>query len=193
MWFLFSQCGKCGTLNRRGATACFLSGHGLGTARPETKSDAPRSLAPLTSCELLKSSAPPNSPVSPALSFRISSLVLVIAVVAVCLAILRQDLVAGAILALTVLPALIYTIAVATIRTARGRPMTLFEKFRTFLAAIFGVLLITFCAVAAACVTYLSVGRAIFSAGEVGSIIALGPPGSRESSVGHSPFMFFSL
>ena len=164
-------------MHRRGATACFLCGQSFSTVRPEIGTDGSQSPLPLTSSEPVKPYSPPSTLVSRVLSFRISSFLLVISVVAVCLAGLRKDVVVGTVLALAAAPALIYTIAVAAVRTARGRPMALLEKLRTLLAAIIGVLLITFCAVAASCMTYLSVGRATANSGEVGSIIALAAGG----------------
>jgi hypothetical protein len=166
LWFCFPRCGKCGTLNRPGATACFLCARRFDTSALDTTGDASQSPTSLTS-------AASSAAVSPALSCRISSLLLVIAVVAICLAIVREDLLVGTVLALTVLPALAYTIIAAARREARGSPMAVHEKLRAFLAAIVGVALVAFSTVAMFFLTCVSVSRAADNAGEVGFIITV--------------------
>ena len=166
VWFRFPRCGKCGTLNRPGATACFLCARRFDTAALYTRGDASQSPTSLTS-------AASSAAVSRALSFRISSLLLVIAVVALCLAIVREDLLVGTVLALAVVPALAYTIIAAARREARGSPMAVHEKLRTFLAAIVGVALIAFSTVATFFLTCVSVSRATDGAGEVDFIITV--------------------
>ncbi|MFI5458240.1 MAG: hypothetical protein ACHRXM_22650 [Isosphaerales bacterium] len=143
-------CPECGASNRAGETVCFLCGHGLDTLRPETRKGVPNSP---TSPELVNPYKAPTTIVSPALTFRISSLLLVIAVIAVCLGVAHENWGMGILLAITVTPALLYTMIVAAKSKVRGRPMAVFKKIGTFLAAIVGVVVIAGSAVIAFFVT----------------------------------------
>jgi len=149
-------CPECGASNRAGETACFLCGHGLDALRPETRTGVPK--AP-TSPDVVNPYEPPTTFVSP-LTSRISSLLMVIAVIAVCLGVAHENLVLGIIQAIAVAPALVYTVIVAAQSTARGRPMAVFKKVSTFLAALVGVVVIAVSAFIAFFVTCLSVGIA---------------------------------
>jgi len=164
IWFV---CPQCGASNRPGATACFLCGYGLDTARPETRTAAPKSPASPTSAELVNPYAAPTTVFSPALTFRISSLLMVIAVIAVCLGVAHENLVLGIILVVAVTPALVYTIIVAAKSKARGRPMDVFEKVWSFLAALAGVVVIAVSAVIAFCMTCVPIGFATLPAGRL--------------------------
>jgi hypothetical protein len=150
IWF---ACPECGASNRPGHTACFLCGHGLDTAQPATTTGVPESPASPTWPELVTPYEAPTTIVIPALKFRISSLLLVIAVIAVCLGVLHENWGMGILLAIAVTPALLYTIIVAAKTKARGRPMAVFKKVGTFLGAIVGVVVIAGSAVIAFFVT----------------------------------------
>ena len=82
-------------------------------------------------------------------SFRISSMMLVMPVIAVCLAVWQADFFVGVFVTATVLPALVYTCLRASKNAAGGRPMDLRDKVRTFVAAFFCALVIGFSAVIA--------------------------------------------
>jgi len=84
----------------------------------------------------------------------------VIAVISVCLGVARENVVLGIFLAVLVAPALGYTVIVAAKSKARGRPMAVFKKVSTFLAALVGVVVIAVSAFIAFFVTCLSVGIA---------------------------------
>ncbi|MFI5458242.1 MAG: hypothetical protein ACHRXM_22660 [Isosphaerales bacterium] len=149
------DCPECGASNRPGATACFLCGHRLDTARPETRTGAPKSPASPTSPELVNPYAPPTTFVLPALPFRISSLMLVIAVIVVCLGVGPFG----------VAPALVYTCIVVAKSKARGRPMAVLEQLSTFLAALIGVVVIAVSAFIAFLVTCFPIGMAADASG----------------------------
>ena len=74
----------------------------------------------------------PTTGFSPAVTFQISSLLLVIAVIAVCLGIAHENIILGIILAVVVVPALVYTVVVAEKRSAGGSPMAVLDKAATF-------------------------------------------------------------
>ena len=78
---------------------------------------------------------------------------MVIAVIAVCLGVAHENLILGIILAVAVAPALVYTVIVAARSKARGRPMAVLDKVRTFLLAIVGVVVIAVSAIIAFFVT----------------------------------------
>ena len=171
IWFV---CPECGASNHPRATACFLCGHFLDTARPETRTGAPKSPASPTSPELVNPYKPSTTLLSPALAFRISSLLMVIAVIAVCMGVAHENVFFGILLAVAVAPALGYTFIVAARRKAKERPMAVFEKVSTFLAAIVGVVMIAVSAVVSFFVTCIPVGYATVGAAEdSGLIIAL--------------------
>ena len=115
IWFV---CPECGAANRP-KNFCFLCGHDLDTGRLETTAGTPRSPISFTSPEPVNPYAPPPTGFSPAFTFRISSLLMVIAVFAVCLGVAHENLIMGIILAVAVAPALVYTVIVATERKAR--------------------------------------------------------------------------
>jgi hypothetical protein len=96
-------------------------------------------------------------------TFRISSLLLIIAVVAVCLAGWQAQPYVGIGLTVVVLPALGYTCVVAFKSAAAGKPMLVAEKVHTFGAAVAGVLVIEFAALVAFCMTCFPTGYIAFS------------------------------
>ena len=98
-------------------------------------------------------------------TFRISSLLLIIPVIAVCLAAGQVQPYAGIGLAVVVLPALGYTCVVAFKSAAAGKPMLVAEKVHTFGAAFLGVMVIEFAALVAFCMTCFPTGYIAFSAG----------------------------
>jgi hypothetical protein len=167
------DCPECGASNRAGDSLCFLCGHGLDTARPETRTGVPESPASPTSPELVNPYRAPTTMVSSALTFRISSLLMVIAVIAVCLGVVHENMLLGITLAVVVAPALVYTSIVAAKRKVRGRPMAVLEKVWTFLAAAAGVVLVALSAVIAFFVTCIPVSIGTVRAGGLGFIIGL--------------------
>ena len=166
-------CPQCFSSNRPGDITCFLCGHGLENAMVKIETEAQRAPTPPRSSGSVNPYAPPASDISPAVTFRIGSLLLVIAVIAVCLGVARENLVLGIILAVVVVPALIYTFIVVEKRSA-GIPMAVPDKAFTFLVAIGGVLIIEFSGLVAFCMTCIPIGSVSFGANSaVGMIIAL--------------------
>jgi hypothetical protein len=96
--------------------------------------------------------------VSPAVTFRISSALLGIAVIAVSLGVAHESLFLGIVLAVLVAPALLYTVVMAVKGRQRGRPLAVFEKVWTFLFAVSGVASILMSALVAFCMTCAPVG-----------------------------------
>jgi hypothetical protein len=80
-------------------------------------------------------------------SFRISSMMLVMPVIAVCLAVWQADVSYGMFVTVGVLPALVYTCVRAYQSVAAGRPMEVFDKVRIFVIALYCASLIEFAAV----------------------------------------------
>ena len=114
-------CPECGASNRPNAAYCFLCGHDLDTDRPEPRARASTSPIPFAASEPVNPYAPPTTFASRAITFRISSLLMVIAVIAVCLGVAHENLILGIILAVAVTPALVYTVIVAAKRQGQGK------------------------------------------------------------------------
>ncbi|MGO9922198.1 MAG: hypothetical protein ACLQIB_46815 [Isosphaeraceae bacterium] len=186
-----SVCLECGAANRPGETACFLCGRSLDTARPATMTGVPKSAAPTTSPELFNPYEPPTTILSPGLTFRISSLLLLIVAVAVCLAVAHEDWIVGIALAAAVAPALGYTSIMASRSAAEGRPMEVFQKVWSFLAALCGVVVIALSALIAFCLTCIPAGFVALNVGDLGSYLALGIGGT--AGVAAAAYMTYYL
>jgi hypothetical protein len=162
IWFV---CPECGASNGPERTSCVLCGHGLDTAQPEGRIGSPRSPIFFSSHEPINPYKPPATFVSTPLSFQISSLLMVIAVIAVCLGVARANVVLGIVLAVVVVPALVYTMIVTERHKASGRPIAVLDKAATFVNAIAGVVIIEFSALVAFYMTCVPVSFATASVG----------------------------
>ncbi len=118
---------------------------------------------------------PPTTLVSTPLSFRISSLLMVIAVNAVCLGVAHENIYLGIILSVAIAPALVYTVVVAERRKARRSPMAFLDKAVTLFLAIVGVVIIEISALVAFFMTCVSV--AYVTAGSGIALVAGGIAG----------------
>ena len=150
-------CPECGASNRAWKTACFLCHHRLSGADAEKTIGAAHSpsVFPSPPPVIPYESAP--TVFSPALTLRISSVVLVIMVLALCLGLWHEVPFVMVILAAAATPALLYTLIVAAKRTITGRPLTDFDGgVGTFLSALAGVLMIGVSAVIAFFITCFS-------------------------------------
>ena len=158
-------CPECGASNRAGETACFLCGRGLGTKAPALP-DAGKPFNPF---------APPTTYSSMRPTFRISSLLLIIAVIAVCLGVWQAQPILGACVAAVVVPALGYVCVIAFKSGSVGKPMAALEKLNSFAAAMMGVVVIEFAALVAFCMTCVPTGYVALVAtnSETGLIVAL--------------------
>jgi hypothetical protein len=105
--------------------------------------------------------------------FHISSFLLLIALVALCLGAGRAQPVLGITLAVVLLPAAGYTTTMAFRSAATGRPMSHFEKLWSFGGAVTGVMAIEFAALVAFCITCVPTGFAAMSAGDKGIIFGV--------------------
>jgi hypothetical protein len=147
-------CPDCGAANRDGETVCYRCGQPLGAANAaKASAHVARVLAPASRR-----------------TFHISSLLLLIALIALCLGALRAQLVLGIVLSAVLLPAAVYTTIIASRSAATGTPMPLFEKLNRFGVAIAGTLVVEFAALVAFCITCVPVGFMAFS--ESGVIVA---------------------
>jgi hypothetical protein len=107
-------------------------------------------------------------------TFRISSLLLIIAVVAVCLAAWQLQPYVGIEVAVVVLPALGYTCVVAFKSASAGKPMLVSDKVHMFWIALLGVVVIEFASLVAFCMTCVPTGYIALAVGglEPGLIVA---------------------
>jgi hypothetical protein len=106
--------------------------------------------------------------------FTLGSLMLVIALVAVCLGVLREVPGLGVILILVATPALARTLGAASHRKRVGRPMTAVEKVEAFVASVGVVTAIGVSALIAFVATCVPVGFVTLSASfEAGLILAV--------------------
>ena len=151
-------CSRCFSSNRPEAVTCHLCAHRLDRAIPRLETGDPNSPMPVDSPGEVNPYAPPASVFSPAFTFKISSLLLVIAVIAICLGVAHENLVLGILLSVAIVPALVYTVIVIEKRKARGIPMAFIDKVLTFVIAIGGVVIVEFSAVVAFCMTCYPIG-----------------------------------
>jgi hypothetical protein len=157
-------CPECGAANRVGETTCFLCGGRSGTDSRTAQAGA----------KPFNPYAPPAVSVPLRPSFHISSMLLIIAVIAVCLGVWQAQPILGVIVAVIVLPALGYTSVIAFQSASKGRPLAVSEKLNRFLAALLGVVVILFAALVAFCMTCVPTGFiALNAGGESGLIVAL--------------------
>jgi hypothetical protein len=150
-------CPDCGALARAGETTCFLCGQRLGGAESKQTIGL----------------AATESPSAPWPTFHISSLLLLIALVALCLGVGHEEPALGIALAVVVLPAAGYTTVIAFRSAATGRPMSVFQKLWSFGGAMTGVMAIEFASLVAFCITCVPTGFVAMSAGEKGIIVAV--------------------
>lgn len=125
-------CGQCGAANPAGPT-CWLCR--LPLEKPAAASDRePEATA---------------STVATQRTFGLSSLMLLIALIAVCLGVMREVPGLGIALALLVTPAAVRTAIASSRRETRGQPMTATERLWAFASSL-GVIIVTGVASAAA-------------------------------------------
>jgi hypothetical protein len=167
-------CPQCLSSDHPGDVTCFLCGHGLENAVLDIEIEATKSRTSSSSPESIDPFAPPTSESSPNVTFRISSLLLVIAVIAVCLAVAHENPILGILLAVVVVPALVYSFVVVEKRSARGSPVAIRDKAVIFVVAIGDVLIIKLSGLIAFCITsYAIVSAPVASGGAPGLIPAI--------------------
>ena len=105
--------------------------------------------------------------------FNISSFLLLIALVALCLGAARTQPALGIILAVVLLPAAAWTTIMAFRSAATGKPMSLIEKLGRFGGAITGVMAVEFASLVAFCITCVPTRFVAMSAGDRGIIFAV--------------------
>jgi hypothetical protein len=168
------HCTECGAANRPGGTRCFLCGHPLHL-------DA----GPIPRPAEGQSTPAPRAEVAVGHTFSLASLVLVIALLAVCLGVGHEAPGLGIVLALVSAPALFHTTARAIRSKAGGRPMSATMKVRVFLASLAAVVLISLSAIIAFVATCFPIGlvslgvnfqAGMFVAMIVGGIAAVAAP-----------------
>ena len=121
-------CIGCGTWNAAGAEVCAGCGHRF--AGPDLVPRARIALPPRPSENPYE---PPASPIAPPRAFRIGTALFLIAIVAVCLGALRENVALGVAVIVSLAPAAIRTPLVAGRRRAYGSPMDFGEQFASFL------------------------------------------------------------
>jgi hypothetical protein len=138
-------CPTCGADNRPEASRCFLCRHPIG----------PDAMRVPPSPEGVE---PPASSAA-GYPFSLGSLMLVIALAAVCLGVGYEAPGLGIALAIFSAPALIWTIALARQGESRGRPMPASAKVWAFLASLVAVVLVFLSAVIAFFATFFPIAR----------------------------------
>jgi hypothetical protein len=138
IWFV---CSRCFSSNRTEVMTCHVCGHHLDAIIPRMEAGASSWPSP-RAWESVNPDAPAAGGNSSAVTFRISSLLMVIAVIAVWLGAARESPGLGIFLAIVVVPALVYTVIAAARRKARLSPMAARHLVRTFFIAIAAVLFI---------------------------------------------------
>jgi uncharacterized RDD family membrane protein YckC len=170
IWFVRP---KCGASNRAKSTFCFLCGDGLDAAELEKTGGTPESPVWFTSAEPVNPYEPQAEFTTKHFSFQIDSLLMVIAVIAVCLGVAHENLSVGIILAVAVVPALVYTIIVAAKAKARGTPMGGLNKASHFLIAIVKVVVVEFSGLVAFAMICVAIGTMFSGQGNLGSTVVL--------------------
>jgi hypothetical protein len=125
-------CIGCGTMNPAGAEVCAGCGHRF--AGPDLMSPTRPILPPRPRpTPFLNPYEPPSAPIAPPTTFRIGTGLVIIAVIAFCLAAFRADITLGVALTMLILPGTIRTPMVAARRRLEGRPMGIGEQVGTFM------------------------------------------------------------
>lgn len=150
------NCSKCSAANPAGSGQCWLCFHPLPAAT--------ESVTGVTDTPHLVTASAANT-------FTISSLMLVIALIAVCLGVMREVPGLGIALAVVSTPALVRTVFAARRREISGRPMAMGEKIFSFLGSI-GVV-VTVCAASGAAFASICfpIGFATFEKSGGGGIV----------------------
>ncbi len=162
-------CIGCGTFNPMGTEICAGCGHQFGGPDLTPKT---RIVMPPRASENLY--APPSTPIVRRGTFQIGSFLVWIAVIAVCLGALRQHISLGILALLSFVPATLRTSIVANARRAEGRPMSLEERFASFLMTILSTYFLLISTVVAFCVTCFGTAAATNS---IGPAVVLGAVG----------------
>jgi hypothetical protein len=152
-------CPNCRHENPRGSIHCAFCAHPL-TEKPAELDENPWS--------------PPAAADSSSRTFTIGSLMLVIAVIAVCLGVTVAVPGLGVLLILAIVPASIRTLLAISSRRAAGKPLTVWEKFVVFAGSLAVVAAIGIGSFIAFVVTCFPVGFVSVSAAEsmVGLVLA---------------------
>ena len=135
---IYFVCIGCGALNPFGADVCvdcqyrFAGPEGAPVADPVA---APRP-RPRPRPVPFEPFAPPTAPIAPPRTFQIGTLLVFIAVIAICLGALRASVGLGIFVIVSLIPATIRVAVVAGHRRARGWPMSLDEKILAFIMAL---------------------------------------------------------
>lgn len=138
------RCPNCGADNRPGPGCCFLCLHAIS---PEAE-------------RVLPSPERPQPPVTFAAgrTFSLASLLLMIALMAICLGVGHEVPGLGIALAIVSAPALIRTTVLASRSRGRGRPMSASAKVWMFLASLAAVVVVFLSAVVAFFATCFPIG-----------------------------------
>ena len=142
---------------------------------------------------------PPGAPSPPPeaaarRTFGLTSLMLIIVVIAVCLGVLREVPWMGILLAGAVVPALAWTVVVvARSKARRGRPLPAREKVGIFGFALAAVAAIWAAALVAFVITCFPVGMATMDGGANGFILACGVGGVAALAAGYGSYRLFRL
>ena len=149
------RCGECGATNPATSNVCWLC------QRPFVA--GPRPEAPV---------AEPAKPLAVTQrTFGLSSLMLLIALIAVCLGVMREVPGLGIALAVVATPALLRTIRTVARREARGRPMDVAEMIGAFFGSVAVVTTIGVAAGAVFTGTCFPVGLVAFTANNAALVI----------------------
>jgi hypothetical protein len=164
-------CIGCGALNPAGAEVCAGCGHRF--AGPDLKPKVPIRIPPRRSENFYE---PPTTPIAPPRTFRIGTVLVLIALIAVALAAFRADITLGVGTIVLLAPAAIRTPFLASRRRLEGRPMGFGEQMETFVATMVVTCAVVIASMIAFFATCLPTGIMIgnlnlaLAAGAVGSL-----------------------
>jgi hypothetical protein len=165
-------CIGCGTYNPANAEVCAGCGHRF--AGPDVIAKVRVVLPPRPSENPYE---PPSAPIAPPRTFRIGSLLVWIALIAVCLGAFRENIALGILATISFVPPAIWTSIRSGSRRAEGRPMNIVDQLQTFSIALFGTWGIVFSSSVAFCVTCFGAGITTNSFGfalALGVVVAVG-------------------
>ncbi len=148
-------CIGCGAYNPTAAEVCSGCGHRF--AGPDLIPPVRIILPPRASDNPYEA---PLTPIVPPRNFQIGTILIWIAVSAVCMGAFRENFALGVIAVVTLLPATIRTSFVAGARRALGRPMAWEERFATFLMTMLATWAILFASGIAFGITCFGTGLA---------------------------------
>ncbi len=140
---LETPCTECGASNATGATQCWLCGRALAPDSATCEAAAVDKVPQPSASESPFARSPSRQELQSGLTFRLSSLMLTVTLISVCLGVGTMSPGLGITLAIFVTPAFLRTMFAARRRRMVGQPMAIGDKLAAFIGSLAIVLAIS--------------------------------------------------